>query len=406
LSSSRDDVLVVGAGIVGLSCARELIRRRPGRRVTVLEKEDRVAAHQTGHNSGVIHTGVYYAPGSLKARLCVEGRRLLLAYCQEQRIAHVITGKLITALDRAEGAALRRLHSQGSANGVDGLRLLSSDEIREKEPHAVGHEALWVPGAGIVDYGEVARAFAREITEAGGEIRPGARVLEIASRSGAVLARTEQGDLEARRALVCAGLQSDRLWSGSSDMRILPFRGRYAILQNESARLVRSMIYPVPDPRFPFLGVHFTRHLDGTVSVGPNATLALDREGYDGGSPRWRDVLDTIRWPGFWRLAARHAIAGSREIWRDRVPSAAWHRVRRYLPAARREDLRPGPCGIRAQAVRRDGSFVDDFEFRVSGKILHVLNAPSPAATSALAIAGAVADRAEEVWGDGGVSRR
>jgi (S)-2-hydroxyglutarate dehydrogenase len=390
------DQIVVGGGIVGLAVARELLRRQPRTRLAVLEKEALIAQHQTGHNSGVIHSGTYYEPGSLKARLCVEGRTALLRFCEERGISHEISGKLIVATVDSELPALRRIYERGLANGIRGIGLIDGQRIAEFEPHVCGKMAIWVPTAGIVDYRAVATAVAEEIREGQGEILLGHRVIAIARNSGDVVLETTEGSLSARKVVACGGLQSDRLAALSRhplELRIIPFRGDYWVLRSSAHRLVRGLIYPVPDPRFPFLGVHLTRRVDGQVWAGPNAVLALAREGYRRLQIRLGDDWSMFTWPGFWRLARRHWKTEAIELWRDLVKSAYLMELQRYVPELNRDDLLPGPCGIRAQAVDRTGRLVDDFVILQTEGVVHVLNAPSPAATAAFAIARVIADR-------------
>ena len=393
------DVTVIGGGIVGLATAREILLRAPRSRVALLEKEPGIARHQTGHNSGVIHTGVYYRPGSLKARLCVEGRAAMIRFCEEKEIPHAITGKLIVAVEEAERARLEELDARGRANGVEGLELLSSTALRDREPHATGVAALWVPGAGIVDYVAVAEALARDVTDAGGEILVSHEVRDLRRGPDGVHVVSTGDTITTKRLLACAGLQCDRVAAraGASDLRIIPFRGDYYRLRPEARSLIRSMIYPVPDPRYPFLGVHFTRRVDGDVWAGPNAVLSLAREGYRRTALSLRDVWSSASWPGLWRILRRHWRAGVSELRRDWVKEIYARDLARYVPAIRPEDLQDGPCGIRAQAVARDGSFIEDFAIQEAGAEFHVMNAPSPAATSSLAIAREIADRAG--WG-------
>lgn len=391
------DVAVIGAGIVGLATAREILRRAPGRRVALLEKESAIARHQTGHNSGVIHTGVYYKTGSLKARLCVEGRRAMIAFCREHGIAHEITGKLIVAVEERELPRLEDLRKRGAANGVEGLELLRGPAIREREPHATGVAALWVPGAGIVDYGAVAEALAREVRSLGAEVFLSREARSIRPDAAGVRVETREGPIAAKRLIACAGLQCDRVAASTGpvdDIRIIPFRGDYYRLRPEARALIRSMIYPVPDPRYPFLGVHFTRRVDGDVWAGPNAVLSLAREGYGRLSFSGRDVLTSLAWPGLWRIFALHWRVGVEELWRGWVKEVYARDLARYVPAVTARDLLDGPSGIRAQAVARDGSFVEDFAIREQGPVFHVMNTPSPAATSSLAIAREIVDRA------------
>jgi len=387
---------------VGLATARELLRRRPGTRLAVLEKEPEAARHQTGHNSGVIHTGVYYRPESLKAQLCVEGRAKLLRFCHERRIPYRLDGKLIIALDERERVALDELRERGLANGVEGLEIVPREAIREREPHAAGLAALWVPGAGTVDYRAVAAAIANEVVEHGGTILMDHGVRAILREGGGLRVETEGGTLVANRLIACAGLQCDRVAALSTrvlGLRIIPFRGDYHLLRPEARALVRSMIYPVPDPRYPFLGVHLTRRLDGEVWAGPNAVLALAREGYGRLDFALRDAASAAMWPGLWRIVARHWRTGLGELWRDWVKGAYARELARYVPELCARDLLPGPSGIRAQAVARDGSFVEDFAMAVTENAVHVLNAPSPAATSAFAIARELVDRADRALG-------
>src|SRR5918911_3966594 len=306
---SRYDLVVIGAGILGLASARELLRRHPGLRLAVLDKEHRIGQHQTGHNSGVIHSGIYYAPGSFKARLCVQGSRELYAYCAEKGIPTDRCGKVIVAADEDELPRLEELMRRGQANGVQGLEFVGPERLRELEPACVGVRAIWSPNTGIVDYDRVAAAYADDVRAAGGEILPGRRVQAIHRRSGCVLLETPVGDVEARRVVACAGLYADRvarMTGGPPDPRIVPFRGDYWVLRPEKRHLARNLIYPVPDPAFPFLGVHFTRRItDGAVWCGPNAVPALAREGYGRVDVRWRDLTDAIGYRGFWRLARR-----------------------------------------------------------------------------------------------------
>lgn len=395
-SNQTYEFAVVGGGIVGLATARELLLRTPGTRVVVLEKESALARHQTGHNSGVIHTGVYYRPGSLKARLCVEGRAALLRFCDANRIPYELTGKLIVAIEEREVPLLEEIHARGRANGVEGIEFLPREAIREHEPHATGIAAVWVPGAGIVDYVVVAQAIGAEARGLGAEILLDHEVRAIRRDGEGLIVETPGGPVAARNLIACAGLQCDRVASLSGragGLRIIPFRGDYYRLRAEARPLVRSMIYPVPDPRYPFLGVHFTRRIDGDVWAGPNAVLALAREGYGRTAFVLRDALDMAMWPGLWRVLRRHWRAGLSELWRDWVKEVYAHDLARYVPEIRPGDLLPGPSGIRAQAVARDGSFIEDFAMVADGPALHVMNAPSPAATSAFAIGREIVDR-------------
>lgn len=384
------DVAVLGAGILGLAAARRLLADRPDLRVSVFDKEPRVAAHQSSHNSGVLHAGVYYPPGSAKARLCTAGKRELEAYCDERGIPYEHNGKVIVALDESELSGLARLTERARANGVPGVREIGRDELTELEPHVAGIRALHSPTTGVVDFAAVAEALARDVEAAGGAVHLGRGVVDLAEHDRHVLVRTVRGDVPARVVLSCAGLQSDRVagWTGDAgDVRIVPFRGSWLRLRPHAADLVRGNVYPVPDPGLPFLGVHATRRLDGEVWIGPNAVLAPAREGYDRGQADLRDLAEVAGFPGFWRLAARNVTTGARELWQDRVTRAYVREVRRYLPEVTPADVEPGPSGIRAQAVRTDGAMVDDFSIGGSRRLVHVRNAPSPAATASLAIA-------------------
>jgi (S)-2-hydroxyglutarate dehydrogenase len=392
---ARCDLAIVGAGIVGLAVARELIGRYPRLSVCVLEREAELASHQTGHNSGVIHAGVYYKPGSLKARLCVEGARELYEYCDERGIAHARCGKLIVAADASELARLDELERRGRANAVPGLRRLDAAGIRELEPHARGLAGLYSPATGIVDFAAVARAYARDVLEAGATVATGCGVHGVRVGARSLHLEHARGTTEAGRAIFCAGAWADRLAVAAGadpDPRIVPFRGAYLRLAPERRSLVRSLIYPVPDPRLPFLGVHLTRRIDGEVLIGPTALPAMARDAYRLGRVRREDALDVLGWPGTWRMLGRWWRTGATELHHAARPSALVRAAARYVPELRADDARPCFAGVRAQAVARDGRLVDDFAFSVTGRALHVRNAPSPAATSSPAIARHVAD--------------
>jgi (S)-2-hydroxyglutarate dehydrogenase len=390
---SRGAVVVVGAGIVGLATARELLLRHPGIDLVVLEKERDVAAHQTGHNSGVIHSGVYYAPGSLRACTCVAGAAMLVAWCAEHGVPVQARGKLIVATRGGDLARLDELRRRGEANGV-ATRVLDPGAMREVEPHVTGLRALHVPAAATVDFAAVARALAGEVHQRGGMVRCGVTVRRLTSRSRGAVAETDQGDWEVDAAVACAGLQSDRLARDADPggPTVVPFRGDFWMLRPERAHLVHGLVYPVPDPALPFLGVHATRRADESVWLGPNAVPALAREGYRRGALDRADLRDLARDTRVLRLMVRHWRAGLGELARDRSPRLMLHALRSYLPELRREDIVPGPCGVRAQAVSRDGRMVDDFVVSDTGRVVHVRNAPSPAATACMAIAQLVAD--------------
>ena len=392
----EETVGVVGGGIVGVAIARELVRRRPGTRVVVLEKEDRVAAHQTGHNSGVVHAGIYYQPGTLKAELCTRGRHLLRDFCAEHAIAYTECGKLVVAVSHGEMGRLDALEKTATANGVPGLRRLAAGEIQEVEPHAVGLAALHSPATAITDYVAVADALAAEVVAAGGEVRLGTRVTGIERRSGRVVATAQGGPpLVVDRLVVAAGLHADRisaLVDGEVGPRIVPFRGEYMAVDSAKRDLVRGMVYPVPDPRYPFLGVHFTRRVTGELEVGPNAVLATRREGYRRRDVSAADLRDILGWPGFWHLARAHWRTGVTEV-RGSLSRRAYMEVaQRYVPSIGADDVVRAGSGVRAQAVERDGSLVDDFRITHADRITCIRNAPSPAATSSLAIAAHVVD--------------
>ena len=402
---ARYDVAIIGAGIVGLASARELLRRRPRLRLAVLEKEPAVAQHQSGHNSGVIHSGIYYTPGSLKARLCVAGMREMYAYCEAKGIPTDRCGKVIVATEPAELGRLADLHARGRANGVAGLELIGAERLHELEPHCAGIRALLSPETGIVDYSEVARAYAQDIREAGADILTNHPLLGVRKLSAGLLLETPGDEIEAGRLIACAGVYADRLAAltgGPREPRVVPFRGDYWQLRPQARHLVRNLIYPVPDPAFPFLGVHATRRLgSGEVWLGPNAVLAFSREGYGRLDTRPRDLLGALANRGFQRMAARYWRMGAVEMWRDFSKRAFLRSVRRYLPEVTLADLASGPSGVRAQALSPEGALVDDFVVDVQGeRILHVRNAPSPAATSSLAIGRLVADAAQQAFGE------
>jgi (S)-2-hydroxyglutarate dehydrogenase len=399
---SRCDLAIVGGGILGLALARELTRRYPHRSVCVLEREAGLGVHQTGHNSGVIHAGIYYEPGSLKAHLCVDGARELYDYCAERAIAHERCGKLILAIDQAEVGRLDELERRGQANAVSGLRRLDEAGIRALEPHARGIAGLYSPNTGIVDFAAVARAYARDALEAGAQLAVSCGVQSVQASARVLRLEHPRGITEAGNAIFCAGAWSDRLAvaaGASHDPRIVPFRGAYLRLVSERRRLVRSLIYPVPDPSLPFLGAHLTRRIDGEVLIGPTALLSPARDAYRLAGVRPRDLLETLWWPGTWRMLGRWWRTGLTEL-NQAVSSAALVRsAARYVPELRARDVQRAFAGVRAQALTRDGRLVDDFAFSTTERALHVRNAPSPAATASLAIARYIADRAERTFG-------
>ncbi len=396
---ARVDALVVGAGILGLATAAELARRRPEWTIAVAEKEAAPALHQTGRNSCVIHSGIYYAPGSLKARLCRAGHERLTAFCDEHSIPYELCGKVIVAVDESELPGLDELERRGRENGVPNLRRIGAQELRELEPHCAGIAALHLPATGIVDFRLVTDALRRSFEAAGGEVHVDAAVERLRERRQSVIVETSRGEVEAEFVVACAGLQSDRLIEASAmdageRTTIVPFRGDYFALRPGARELCRGLIYPVPDPRFPFLGVHANRRPDGEVWLGPNAVVALAREGYRRRDFDRRDAWETLSSRAFRRLALRHWREGLRELYRDLVPRAFVREAQRLLPDLTRADVTGAPAGIRAQAIASDGTLVDDFLFVDSARMLHVKNAPSPAATSSLAIGSLIVDRA------------
>jgi 2-hydroxyglutarate dehydrogenase len=399
------DAVVIGGGIVGIATARELVLRHDGIRVCVLEREPRLAAHQTGRTSGVIHAGIYYRPGSLKARLCVEGARELYAYCEERGIRTERSGKVVVATRENELAALDELERRGTANEVPGLRRIDLDGLRELEPHATGIAALHSPATGIVDFAEVATGFAADLEARGGALVTGCAVRSLRPSGGSIHVEHAGGTTETKVAIACAGAWSDRLAVASgapAEPRIVPFRGAYLRLRPERRDLVRSNIYPVPDPDLPFLGMHLTRRIDGEVLLGPSALLVGARDAYRLGRIRPRDLGQSLGWPGTWRLAAHFWRTGLMEIRAAASRRAFVRELRRFVPELRVGDVLAGPAGIRAQAVARDGSLVDDFVVHRTERAVHVRNAPSPAATSSLALARLIADEADAVGGDAG----
>lgn len=400
------DVVIVGTGIVGLATAMELLQRHPSLRLRLLEKERRIASHQTGHNSGVIHSGIYYTPGSLKARLCVEGSRALMRFCDEHGIPFERCGKVIVATESAELGRLDDLYQRGIANGVPGLELIGPERLREIEPHATGIRAIYSPNTAIVDYDRVSAAYAEEIRRRGGEILTRHEVRAIRRRRGTLVLETPGGDVQTRYLVTCGGLYSDRLaqmTGASADPRIVPFRGDYYALIPSRRSLVRGLIYPVPDPSLPFLGVHFTKRMNGEVWAGPNAVLAFAREGYEKLHVNLREDWATFSFGGFWRMARKYWRTGLEELYRDFNKAAFVRSLQRYVPEVRPEDVVPGPAGVRAQALSATGDLVDDFIVSRAGNAIHVRNAPSPGATSSLAIGRLIADRAEEAFALTGV---
>ena len=402
MTDSRYDVTIIGGGIVGLAVALEITKRFPHLRLLLLEKEDRVGQHQSSHNSGVIHSGIYYKPGSLKAKLCVEGARAMVEFCRAHDIAHQVCGKVIVATHEDEFPRLEELRRRGEANGVTGLQPIGPEQLREIEPHASGLRALLVPSTGVTDYGIVCDKYAELLAKQGGKILTSTAVVALKTNSSEIVVETTRGAFSATFLINCAGLFSDRIsrMAGEKqDVMIVPFRGEYYDLVPERSSLVRALIYPVPDPRFPFLGVHFTRRVSGRVDAGPNAVLAFRREGYRRNDINLKDLASSLGFPGFWRMAARHWRSGLDEFRRSFSKSAFVHALQRLVPEVRENDLVPGGSGVRAQALKRDGTLVDDFQFVPSGRMLHVLNVPSPAATASIPIGRVIGDIAAQNFG-------
>lgn len=389
-------MLIIGGGIVGLATAWDLVKRT-SLRVVVLEKEPDVARHQTGRNSGVLHSGIYYSPNSLKAKTCRMGKRAMLDFCRQEGIAHELCGKVVVAANAEQVPALRRIEARASGNGVRFERI-GPQRLAELEPCASGVEALWVPETGIVDFVAVCHALAYRIRERGGTVRCScAAIAAHELQHGHILVQTEQGPMHARVVIACAGLQSDRLALGlglEPGVRIVPFRGEYRLLSKKSRGLVKNLIYPVPDARFPFLGVHFTRRIDGTIDCGPNAVLAMGREAYSREQTNLEDLVETLSFPGFWRFAGRHFDHARSEWLRSLSVQAFSRALQALVPAIEASDLLPGPNGIRAQALTSQGALVDDFLIQETRGRICVLNAPSPAATASLEIGRVIAEKA------------
>lgn len=394
------DLVVIGGGIVGLAVARALTAGS-GLEVLLLEKEARLAGHQTGHNSGVIHSGLYYRPGSLKANNCTTGREALYSYCAERQIPHERCGKVVVATADAERPALQELQRRGEANGLTGLSWLEGPELREWEPEVAGVAGLYVPQTGIVDYVRVAESFAEDIRSQGGVVRTGCELRGVRPLPGGLKLATTEGEYGCRWLINCAGLHSDRvakLCAMTPEVRIIPFRGEYYTLVSGRTGLVRNLIYPVPDPSLPFLGVHLTRMVGGEVEAGPNAVLAFKREGYQRSSFSLRDSWETLSYPGFWQLARRFWRVGAREYYRSFRKSVMVQDLRRLVPALNSADLQRGGAGVRAQAVDGAGRLLEDFCFLEGESMIHVLNAPSPAATASLSIGATIAERARQLF--------
>ncbi|MBE2256645.1 MAG: L-2-hydroxyglutarate oxidase [Ignavibacteria bacterium] len=383
------DVILVGAGIVGLATAYNLIKEKPGIRLCIIEKEDIIAKHQTGNNSGVIHSGIYYKPGSLKALNCRKGYKMMLEFCDQNGIEYEICGKLIAALNDREVKRLDELKIRGEENGLTDLKILSKEEAKESEPYLECIKALFVPQTGIVDYKQVSKKMLEYILSNGAELKLNEKLIELTENEKTVTVTTNKEDYEASVFVSCAGLHSDRIVKMQKikqDVRIIPFRGEYFLLKEEKKYLVKNLIYPVPDPQFPFLGVHFTRMITGEVEAGPNAVLALKREGYNKSDFNFRDMKDTLTWKGFYNIVWKYWQTGIYEFYRSIMKYEFVNSLQRLIPEISSKDLEPGGSGVRAQACDRNGNLIDDFLFSESKRIVNVLNAPSPAATSSLSI--------------------
>lgn len=401
MNSSTYDVSIIGGGIIGLATALRLIEAYPKHRIAVVEKEALVGSHQTGHNSGVIHSGIYYKPGSHKAKLCVSGVESLVWFCEENGIEFKRCGKVIVATDESELGRLEELRRRGTENGVQGLELIGQERLKEIEPHARGLKALYVPGTGIVDFKAVAEGYAQKVGEGGGEILTEREVTGIVKSNGSITVQTSQGAIDSKFLINCAGLYADKvahMMGAGSGVRIIPFRGEYYVLKPQSRNLVRSLIYPVPDPRFPFLGVHFTHNIHDEVEAGPNAVLALAREGYKKSTVDLADMMDVASYTGFWKMAVKYWEVGFMEFRRSVSKGKFVHDLRKLVPDIGEEDLMPGGSGVRAQAVDSSGRLLDDFSVTQSEGAIHVLNAPSPGATSSLSIGSYIAELAGQAF--------
>jgi L-2-hydroxyglutarate oxidase LhgO len=398
----RFDLTIIGGGIVGLATALEVTQRYPRLRLTILEKEERLAAHQTGHNSGVIHSGIYYKPGSLKAQTCVTGAKALIAFCDQYGIPYERCGKVVVATTAEELPRLEELYRRGTANGVEGMEMIGPERLRELEPHATGIKALHVPTTGIIDFSRVAQTYAKLVQEREGEIRLRYHVHRIVTADDTLVVETSQGAVETKHLVNCGGLFCDRvarMAGAQPDLQIVPFRGEYYTIAPHRRSLVKNLIYPVPDPALPFLGVHFTRTIDGLVEAGPNAVLAFAREGYRKSDFVPRDLGETLTFPGFWKMARRYWRTGMGEMHRSFSKAAFVKALQRLLPELTADDLQSGGSGVRAQAIASSGALVDDFVISVTGRALHVLNAPSPGATASLAIGQMIVEKAGQAFG-------
>jgi L-2-hydroxyglutarate oxidase len=392
------DITIIGGGIVGLATALQIKRQRPGLSVTVIEKEARLAAHQTGHNSGVIHSGLYYKPGSLKATNCIRGYWMLLEFCEQENVPYELCGKIVVATKPEEIPLLDNLYQRGQQNGLEGLKKLTLSEMHEIEPHVRGVEGMWVPQTGIIDYVQVCEKYAEKLRELGGEVRLGEKVTQITTGNTLSVVVTDKATYETKLVINCAGLYSDKIAQLTQrqdiDVRIIPFRGEYFKIRPEKQYLVRNLIYPVPDPNFPFLGVHFTRMVHGGIEAGPNAVLAFQREGYRKSDINLKELFETLSWPGFQKVAAKYWETGLGEMYRSFSKSAFTKALQELIPEVQEDDLVEGGSGVRAQACDRTGGLLDDFSILETERAIHVCNAPSPAATSSLSIGQTISEKA------------
>ncbi|MDP6559675.1 MAG: L-2-hydroxyglutarate oxidase [Candidatus Binatia bacterium] len=409
MATNRFDITVIGGGIIGLATAMQLAEKYPRSKIAVLEKESRIATHQTGHNSGVIHSGIYYRPGSVKAETCVAGKKALLEFCDRNEIPYELCGKVIVAMGEGDLSRLEDLYNRGQANGVEGLELIGPERLREIEPHVTGIRALYAPTTGIIDFARVALAYASKLEGAGGEILLRHEVKALRRHDGELILETSSGEVRTKHLINCAGLFTDRLLRlisrndnagelGWHSCRIIPFRGEYFRLIDKKHRLIKGLIYPVPDPQLPFLGVHFTRTVHGTIEVGPNAVLALAREGYHRSDVNFKDLWDVLSYRGFWSMMREHWRTGFAEMVRSASKKALVTGLQRLIPDIQSVDLLPGNSGVRAQAVSFTGGLFDDFVIAQTPNVIHVLNAPSPGATASLAIGKKIVDYATKTY--------
>ncbi len=390
------DIVIIGGGLVGLATGYQFLKKHPGTSLLIVEKEKEVCMHQSGHNSGVIHSGIYYQPGSQKAQNCIEGYHQIIDFAAEHHIPYEICGKIIVASDSTEVPKLNEIYQRGTANGLSGLKLLSKEEFQEIEPHCAGVQAIYVPQTGIIDYPAIAIKLKALIIEHGGEVHLNEKVEHIFEESNRVRIRTTKSEYTSKKLVSCAGLYSDavsRMTQKENDLQIIPFRGEYYEIKKEKSFLINNLIYPVPDPKFPFLGVHFTRMIQGNIEAGPNAVLAFKKEGYKFSDLEIKELAETLRWPGFWIIAKKYGKIGMGEIYRSLSKAAFTKALQKLVPEINSEDLVPGGAGVRAQACNRNGVLIDDFDIQNSRHIIHVRNAPSPAATSCLSIGKNIVDR-------------